>query len=229
MFVKILSMTRVEEDYIKNIYYLEEEKEGMVTTNSIAKTMKIKASSASDMIQRLMTKGMVNYKKYQGVTLTIKGKQQALNLIKKHRLWETFLSVKLNFSWEEVHDLAEQLEHIQSEELTNKLNDFLDYPMFDPHGEPIPGNYKGIKTKKQWKLSKVNVAQEYIIESIKKPDKTFLEYLNKINLKIGSVIFVRNIETYNNSMEIELENKNYFLTKEVTENIYVILKENHIK
>ena len=125
--------------------------------------------------------------------------------------------------------IRDRLEHIQSEELTNKLNNFLDYPMFDPHGEQIPGNYKERKTKKQWKLSKVKVAHEYIIESIKKPDKTFLEYLNKINLKIGSVIFVRNIETYNHSMEIELENQNYFLTKEITENIYVILKENHIK
>ncbi len=222
-------MTRVEEDYIKNIYYLEDDKRGLVTTNSIAETMNIKASSVSDMIQRLLAKGMVNYKKYQGVTLTPKGRQLALDLIKKHRLWETFLSVKLNFSWEEVHDLAEQLEHIQSEKLTNKLNSFLDYPIFDPHGEPIPGNYKERKTKKQWKLSKVKVAHEYVIESIKKPDKTFLEYLNKINLKIGSVIFVRNIEDYNHSMEIELENKNYFLTKEITENIYVILKENHIK
>src|SRR5690554_5916872 len=127
-----------EENYLKSIFHLQRLSEDGVSTNAIADRMQTKASSVTDMLKKLADKDLVNYIKYQGVTLTNKGKKTAASIIRKHRLWEVFLVEKLDFNWDEVHEIAEQLEHIQSEKLIKKLDAFLGYPKKDPHGDPIP-------------------------------------------------------------------------------------------
>jgi len=134
-------MTFSEENYLKTIYHLTSSSNKEVSTNEIAEMIATKASSVTDMLRKLAEKGLLNYKKYQGVSLTEKGKLSAKMIVRKHRLWEVFLVEKLNFSWDEVHDIAEQLEHIKSEQLINKLDDFLGNPTEDPHGDPIPDAY----------------------------------------------------------------------------------------
>ena len=131
-------MTHSEENYLKTIYHLNNLSDGEVSTNAIAEMIETKASSVTDMLKKLAEKDLVNYKKYQGVSLTEKGRLSAKMIVRKHRLWEVFLVEKLDFSWDEVHDIAEQLEHIKSEKLVNKLDDFLGNPTEDPHGDPIP-------------------------------------------------------------------------------------------
>ena len=138
-------ITLTEENYIKTIYQLGRYGTITVSTNSIAQAIETKASSVTDMIKKLAEKGYVNYKRYQGATLTAKGKKIAADVVRKHRLWEVFLVEKLNFSWDEVHEIAEQLEHIKSEKLISELDKLLDYPTHDPHGDPIPDKSGDIK------------------------------------------------------------------------------------
>ena len=152
-------MTFSEENYLKAIYHLTVVSTSGVSTNAISEAMETKASSVTDMLKKLSEKDLVNYKKYQGVSLTEKGKLEAKMIVRKHRLWEVFLVEKLDFSWDEVHDIAEQLEHIKSEKLINKLDDFLGNPTEDPHGDPIP-NAQGFlpKMEKQWSKGKKEFA-----------------------------------------------------------------------
>src|SRR6476620_10565441 len=131
-------MTFSEENYLKTIYHITSSSGAEVSTNAIAEKMETKASSVTDMLKKLADKDLVHYKKYQGVSLTDKGLHSAKMIVRKHRLWEIFLVEKLAFSWDEVHDIAEQLEHIKSEQLVNKLDAFLNFPTEDPHGDPIP-------------------------------------------------------------------------------------------
>jgi DtxR family Mn-dependent transcriptional regulator len=136
-----------EENYLKAIYKLQEKQDSEVSTNEISKEMNTKAASVTDMLKRLSEKSLIHYQKYQGVSLTDAGSKVAVNIIRKHRLWETFLVNKLKFKWDEVHDIAEQMEHIESDELIEKLNDYLGAPQYDPHGDPIPSK-KGVFTNK---------------------------------------------------------------------------------
>ena len=131
-------MTTSEENYLKVIYHLSHLSPKGVNTNAIAAMIETKASSVTDMLKKLSEKDWINYQKYQGVSLTDKGKLNAKIIVRKHRLWEVFLVEKLGFSWDEVHEIAEELEHIKSEKLINQLDHFLNFPSFDPHGDPIP-------------------------------------------------------------------------------------------
>ena len=131
-------MTRAEENYIKTIFHLGGHSAVPIATNAIAEQMETKPSSVTDMAKKLAEKGLVHYKRYQGVSLTDSGIKTALSIIRKHRLWEVFLVKKLDFTWDEVHEVAEQLEHIKSEKLIDKIDELLDFPKYDPHGDPIP-------------------------------------------------------------------------------------------
>src|SRR3954464_4250115 len=136
--------TLAEENYLKSIYHLSLNADN-VSTNQIAASLNTRAASVSDMLKKLADKKLINYAKYQGVNLTAAGEKIAVNIIRKHRLWEYFLVEKLNFKWDEVHDMAEEMEHISSTELIDRLDKFMDYPKRDPHGDPIPdsnGNFK---------------------------------------------------------------------------------------
>jgi len=191
-----------EENYLKAIFKLGNKTEGGVSTNSIAEALETKASSVTDMIKKLSDKKLVNYKKYQGVTLTNTGKKIAVSIIRNHRLWEVFLVEKLNFKWDEVHDLAEDLEHIQSEKLTDQLDAFLEFPKYDPHGDPIPDKDGNIHQHQNITLADLNINEQGVVVGVKEHSKSYLNYLENINLVLGTEIKVIEIVDFDRSMTI---------------------------
>jgi DtxR family Mn-dependent transcriptional regulator len=214
-------MTFSEENYLKAIFHLTSVTNSEVSTNSIAETMETKASSVTDMLKKLAEKDLVNYKKYQGVSLTDKGKLSAIMIVRKHRLWEVFLVEKLDFSWDEVHDIAEQLEHIKSEKLINKLDDFLGNPTEDPHGDPIPdANGKIISTEKQL-LSELLEKQNGICVGVKDTSAEFLKFLDKQQIALGSKIEIISKETFDLSLKIKVDSKELTISNKIASNLFV--------
>ncbi|WP_343033469.1 metal-dependent transcriptional regulator [Maribacter luteus] len=219
---KIIAMlSQAEENYLKEIYALGEETHELLSTNSIAKKMKTKASSATDMLQKLSNKGLVDYTKYKGARLSRKGETIAMTIVRKHRLWETFLVEKLGYNWDEVHDIAEQLEHIQSKTLTNRLDAFLEYPTRDPHGHPIPNINGKIVTSESIILADLNINEEGILIGVKDASDNFLKYLNKINITIGDNIKILDIEPFDNSFTISSDTKQITISGNVAKNLYI--------
>jgi len=214
-------ITLSEENYLKTIFHLETREGTVVSTNAIAEKIESKASSVTDMVKKLAEKDYVNYKKYQGVSLTRKGRDTAVSIIRKHRLWETFLVNKLNFSWDEVHDVAEQLEHIKSEKLINELDIFLGFPTHDPHGDPIPDKDGNIQKLNKVPLSEFKEQQKSTLISVKDSSDDFLRYLDKHNIKIGDSIKVLNIEPFDKSIKVEVNNTEMVLSDQVAENLYL--------
>ena len=214
-------MTFSEENYRKIIYHLGQERQEEVTTNAIADAMQTKASSVTDMLKKLHEKSLVEHKKYQGVTLTKKGEKSALFVIRKHRLWEVFLVEKLHFSWDEVHEVAEQLEHIQSDKLIEELDKLLLYPEKDPHGDPIPDKFGHMPTLKSELLSQMRPNEVAQCVGVKNTSKEFLQYLNKIDISIGKEIKILEIHSFDNSIEIQLDSRTINISSIIAENIYV--------
>jgi DtxR family transcriptional regulator, Mn-dependent transcriptional regulator len=217
-------LSLAEENYLKAIYHLSADGVKDVLTNELADSMNTKAASVTDMIKKLSTKELITYRKYYGVNLTLKGKSKALQVIRKHRLWETFLVQKLNFTWDEVHEVAEQLEHIQSQRLIDRLDEFLGFPTSDPHGDPIPDGKGKLKVKPQVALDQVTPGYGGIIVAVKDSDSKLLKYLEKIGAKPGKPIRVTGKEAYDESLEVELDNQKVFISKEVSKNILVAEK-----
>jgi DtxR family Mn-dependent transcriptional regulator len=216
-------MTFSEENYLKTIYHLTIISDSEISTNAIAEKMETKASSVTDMLKKLAEKDLVNYKKYQGVSLTEKGKLSAKMIVRKHRLWEVFLVEKLDFSWDEVHDIAEQLEHIKSEKLINKLDDFLGNPTEDPHGDPIPDvNGRVIKIEKQL-LSELHENQTGICVGVKDTSSEFLKYLDKQGIALGSKIEIIAKESFDLSLKIKVDNKDLTISNKIASNLFVKL------
>lgn len=216
-------MTFSEENYLKTIYHLTNSLDSEVSTNAIAEKIETKASSVTDMLKKLAEKDLVNYKKYQGVSLTEKGKLTAKMIVRKHRLWEVFLVEKLDFSWDEVHDVAEQLEHIKSEKLINKLDDFLGNPTEDPHGDPIPdANGRIIKIEKQL-LSELTENQIGICVGMKDTSSKFLKYLDKQEIALGSKIEIISKENFDLSLKIKVDNKDLAISNKIASNLFVKL------
>lgn len=213
--------TLAEENYLKAIFKISENENENVSTNSIANELETKASSVTDMIKKLTDKGLVNYEKYKGTSLTKKGNEIAIHIIRKHRLWEYFLVKKLNFQWDEVHSIAEQLEHIKSEKLIKKLDDFLGNPKYDPHGDPIP-NKKGSFPKAFSKsLNNLDINKKGIVVGVCKDETSFLQYLDKLKINIGTIIEIIEIIEFDNSLEIKINNKKIHISYEVSENILI--------
>ncbi len=210
-----------EENYLKAIYKFSVTTKKGVSTNTIAKKLNTKASSVTDMLKKLATKKFINYKKYYGVTLTPKGEQIALSVIRNHRLWEVFLVKKLNFKWDEVHDLAEELEHIKSEKLINNLDAFLNFPTNDPHGDPIPNKNGKIKNLKMINMSQLKTNEEGIFVHVKDSSDKFLKYLSKNQLEIGEKIKIVEIEPFDNSFKIAYNNQQLILSESIAKNIYI--------
>jgi DtxR family Mn-dependent transcriptional regulator len=216
-------MTFSEENYLKTIYHLTIISDSEISTNAIAEKMETKASSVTDMLKKLAEKDLVDYKKYQGVSLTEKGKLSAKMIVRKHRLWEVFLVEKLDFSWDEVHDIAEQLEHIKSEKLINKLDDFLGNPTEDPHGDPIPDiNGRIIKIEKQL-LSELHENQIGICVGVKDTSSEFLKYLDKQGIALGSKIEIITKESFDLSLKIKVDNKDLTISNKIASNLFVKL------
>jgi DtxR family Mn-dependent transcriptional regulator len=215
-------LSRAEENYLKVIYHLSEGGKKEVNTNAIAAALDTKPASVSDMIGKLSQKKVLNYIKYQGVNISELGKALALKIIRKHRLWEVFLVEKLKFNWDEVHIVAEQLEHINSPLLIKRLDEFLGYPKYDPHGDPIPDEHGVLKEKVQIKLSDFNIDQNGIIVAVNDTNSAFLKYLDKIGAYIGARIRILDRVEFDGSLEVKLDNqKHVFISREVAQNILV--------
>lgn len=196
-----------EENYLKAIFKLASSNSDDVSTNAIAEELATKASSVTDMIKKLADKKLVKYKKYQGVSLTKKGKNIAVSIVRNHRLWEVFLVEKLNFKWDEVHDLAEDLEHINSEKLTDHLDKFLGFPKYDPHGDPIPDKNGNVHNHKDVTLADLQKNEKGIVVGVKEHSKSYLNYLESINLILGTEITVNSIVDFDHSMSISINGK----------------------
>lgn len=214
-------MTFSEENYLKAIFHLTTVADAEISTNAIAEMMETKASSVTDMLKKLAEKDLVNYKKYQGVSLTDKGRLSAKMIVRKHRLWEVFLVDKLNFAWDEVHDIAEQLEHIKSEQLINKLDDFLGNPTEDPHGDPIPNANGQIVVIEKQLLSELAENQIGICVGVKDSSAEFLKYLDKQEIALGSKIEIMAKESFDLSTKIKVNDKELTISNKIANNLYV--------
>jgi DtxR family transcriptional regulator, Mn-dependent transcriptional regulator len=215
-------LSYTEENYLKAIYRLSEGGLKAVLTNEIAESMSTKAASVTDMIKKLSSKNLLSYEKYYGAKITKHGKSQALSVIRKHRLWETFLVEKLHFTWDEVHDVAEQLEHIQSPLLIEKLDEFLGYPTADPHGHPIPDKDGKVPSMKLIPLSESIVNKKAVVRSVKDGSPSFLQYLSKIGIYIGAKIAILDKIEFDSSLEVLIDNKTrIFISRDAAENLLI--------
>lgn len=214
-------MTRSEENYLKAIFHLGSSATVPVSTNAIAGQMATKPSSVTDMAKKLAEKGLVSHKKYQGVSLTQFGIKMALSIVRKHRLWEVFLVRKLDFSWDEVHEVAEQLEHIESEKLMDRLDELLGFPKYDPHGDPIPAKDGKFMERHKQLLSEMPLKTKGICVGVKDTSATFLKFLDKNNIALGDTVQVLEKEAYDQSLRIQMEGRELHISHQIASNLYV--------
>tara|TARA_B100001540_G_C15482603_1_gene495314 strand:- start:20 stop:676 length:657 start_codon:yes stop_codon:yes gene_type:complete len=214
-------ITLAEENYLKAILSISLSKKGRVSTNAIADEINTSAASVSDMLKKLQEKKLIKYQKYKGLELSKKGYNLAISIIRKHRLWETFLVNKLAFNWSEVHDIAEQLEHIKSTELINKLDAYLNYPKFDPHGEPIPTQTGKIPTSNTTVLNKLKIGSKGTVMGVTIDEKPFLDYLTQLNISIGTKIKLLEKIGFDQSLNIKIENQTFHISKNVAEHLLI--------
>ncbi len=210
-----------EENYLKAIFMLGRKTDKAVNTNQLAKRLNAKASSITDMVKKLSDKDLVDYEKYKGVSLTLTGERIALSILRKHRLWETFLVEKLHFSWDEVHEIAEQLEHIQSRELVNRLDEFLGFPEMDPHGDPIPDKNGRMIYRESQILSTLPVGTKVILVGLKDSSDAFLRYLDSRGLVLGDALEIQAEEVYDRSLQIKKANRIIILSEMAANNLLV--------
>lgn len=215
--------TYSEENYLKVIYHLSQHTTNAVQTNAIAEKMQTRAASVTDMLKKLSEKQLVNYIKYQGVTLTPSGNTAAVNIIRKHRLWEVFLVDKLKFKWDEVHDLAEELEHINSTVLIDRLEDYLDFPRRDPHGDPIPDKEGIFEATVNHHLHQLKKGTAGVIIGVTTHSSAFLRHLEKLGLTIGIALKIKDITEFDGSIELSVGDSTINITKEVAQHILVKL------
>ncbi len=212
-----------EENYLKTIYKLHEKNNAMVTTSALAESLQINAASVTDFIKKMAAKKLITYQKSKGVSLTEAGSQVAVNIIRKHRLWEVWLVNNLGFKWDEVHEIAEQLEHIVSNELIEHLDEHLGFPKTDPHGDLIPdakGRFAKVSSKP---LLDHKVGENTKFVGVAEHSNSFLQYLTKNNIKLGDEILVEAIEEFDNSFQVKINKKERkLLSKEVVKNLFVI-------
>ncbi|MBK7358604.1 MAG: metal-dependent transcriptional regulator [Saprospiraceae bacterium] len=216
--------TQAEENYLKAIYKITQNTaDQTVNTKAIADELGTTSASVTDMIKKLTDKSLLSYEKYYGVSLTKEGQKMAIKLLRKHRLWEVFLHDKLGFNWDEVHDVAEQLEHIQSLLLIERLDAFLDYPKFDPHGDPIPNENGNFTYRNQVSLSSIKESgKQLIMLGVKRHHSEFLKYLDSIHLKPGAQLKILSIQEYDQSIKLRVEDRDEILiTQQVSQDILV--------
>jgi DtxR family transcriptional regulator, Mn-dependent transcriptional regulator len=216
-----MNFTVSEENYIKSIYHLQQDT-GIVNTNALAAEMQTKAASVTDMLKKLSAKKILQYEKYKGFKLTDNGKKVALVVVRKHRLWEYFLVEKLGFEWDKVHDIAEELEHISSSELIEKLQHFLGNPSFDPHGDPIPDSNGKIPKLHQQSLTGLPLNKTAIVSSVSNQSPQMLEMLKHYSIAIGSSIKLLKRFEFDGSLEIKvLKQPACIISEQIAKNIFV--------
>ncbi|MCX6317798.1 MAG: metal-dependent transcriptional regulator [Bacteroidetes bacterium] len=217
----MLNYSVSEENYIKAIYRLQEQ-EGMVTTNELAAELKTKPASVTDMMKKLKTKKMIHYQPYQGFRLTTEGNKVALGIVRRHRLWEYFLAEKLKFTWDEVHEVAEDLEHVTNTKLINKLDEYLGFPRVDPHGDPIPDANGKIEISKKICLTDLPVNQLAVVSSVSDHSSKILELLEHKKIAIGTKLEIKKRFEFDESMEVKIGRHPAFtISKQLAENIFM--------
>lgn len=216
------SISHTEENYLKAIFKIVEREGKAASNNAVSNEMNTTAASVTDMLKRLAEKELIYYKSHKGVTLTAKGNTIATHLIRKHRLWEVFLVEKLHFSWDEVHDMAEQLEHIQSPQLVERLDEFLGSPKFDPHGDPIPDAEGNFTYRKQAPLLDLPLGEKGVVVGVQDHSSAFLQYLDRLELVLGAEVELLERFEYDESVKIMLNGKKeQILSKKVAQNLFV--------
>jgi len=215
-------ISTAEENYLKAIFAIAEKEGKTASTNAIAAVLSTTAASVTDMLKRLSDKNLIRYEKYRGVQLTEEGVRLATTLIRKHRLWEVFLVDKLGFAWDEVHALAEQLEHIQGEALVEKLDEFLGFPRFDPHGDPIPDAEGRWTYRHQVPLSTLEVSRRGVITGVDDHSTAFLQFLDRMGLTLGAEVQVIERFDYDGTVRIQVRGKEErILSEKVAQNLFV--------
>lgn len=217
-------MTIIEENYLKAIFQLsfEDNSYRNVGTNEIANLIAVKPATANSMLKKLKEKKLIDFQKYGKITLTGLGKERSIFLVRKHRLWETFLYEKLGFTWDEVHEVAEELEHVNSSKLIQKLDEFLGFPGFDPHGDPIPNMDGQFISIKKCLLSEIPAGKSCKMVAVKDSSATFLQYVVSLGLGINVKIKVVSILEYDLSTTIEVNGKSFVVSRKFTNNIFVV-------
>ena len=200
----MLNFTTSEENYVKAIYHLQSE-DGNVTTNELADRLNSKPASITDMLKKLKTRKLVHYQRYKGFRLSTEGRKVALGIIRRHRLWEFFLSEKLKFNWDEVHDVAEHLEHVSSKKLIDKLEEYLDFPKFDPHGDPIPDVHGKMETIKQLSLTEWPLNKPAVVCQVINQSAGLLDLLHHKKINIGTRLEVKKRFDFDDSLEIKIQ------------------------
>jgi DtxR family transcriptional regulator, Mn-dependent transcriptional regulator len=217
----LVNFSTSEENHIKTIFHLQQKVE-TVTTNELAEKLHNKPASVTDMLKKLKAKKIVHYQPYQGFRLTAEGEKQALSIIRRHRLWEFFLAEKLNFKWDEVHDVAEDLEHVSSRQLIERLDEFLGFPKFDPHGDPIPDNQGRVEINNQQMLTEIPVNKPVAVSQIINQSAALLEMLKHQQIQIGTRMEIKKRFEFDNSIEIKIRNKPAFtISEQQAQNIFV--------
>lgn len=215
-----MNYTTSEENYLKAIFHLQE-KEGTVTTNAIAEKLQTKPASVTDMMKKLSAKKLLHYKPYHGFSLSTEGKKIAVFIVRRHRLWEYFLSEKLKFDWNEVHLLAEELEHVSSKQLIDRLDQYLGFPQFDPHGDPIPDNKGRIKSLNKISLFELPFNQSAQVRQVTNQSKEMLEILEHKNICIGTKLEVKKHFHFDHSVELKIKNTIITISEQLAKNIFV--------
>lgn len=216
------TLSYTEENYLKAIFKISEDHSGEAGTNELATDLSVKPASVTEMLKKLKEKKLVNYEKYGKIQLTKTGKTLAIDVVRKHRLWETFLYDKLGFNWDEVHEIAEEMEHIRSKKLIEKLDQFLDFPKYDPHGDPIP-NVDGIfKKQSQKSLTEAAVGEKCKMVAVKDNSGTFLRYVADLGLGLEDEINVISRHDFDGLTTIEIKNKVVSVSQKFTDNIFVV-------
>jgi DtxR family transcriptional regulator, Mn-dependent transcriptional regulator len=212
-----------KENYLKAIFHLQEE-DGIVTTNALANELQTRAASVTDMLKKLKTQKLLLYEKYKGFKLSHEGKKVAVQIIRKHRLWEFFLVEKLRFGWEEVHEMAEELEHISSKKLVDRLDEFLGFPKTDPHGDPIPDSSGKISMKQQVSLLDLPLNVSAEVSNISDQSAQMLDLLKHKSIAIGTKLEVRKKFAFDNSIELKIKNQPAItISENVAKNVFVII------
>lgn len=215
-------ISQTEENYLKAIYKITESEGKSASTNAIAAAMNTAAASVTDMIGRLDKKGFVNYVKSKGATLSPEGEIAAKSLVRKHRLWEVFLCEKMGYAWDECHELAEELEHIQSDDLINRLDAFLGKPQYDPHGDPIPDAEGNFTLRSQVLLSEMTVGSKGVVVGVKEHGSAFLQFLDKQKLILGAKVKVLEVFEFDDSVKILLNDTvELTVSSKVSQNIFL--------
>lgn len=216
-----MNFTVSEENYIKSIYHLQQQS-GIVNTNSLAAQMHTRAASVTDMLKKLRNKKLLQYERYKGFKLSDTGKKVALQVVRKHRLWEFFLAEKLKFDWDKVHSIAEELEHISSDELVQRLDNFLGNPSFDPHGDPIPDKYGRIPVINQQNLTDIPLKKTVTVSSVGNQAPQMLEMLKHYNITLGTQVSVIKRFEFDGSLQIKILKQNpCIISEQVAKNIFV--------